>query len=441
MKTSFSVSCRIGFALVVAGSWPSGTNAQSGAVDATFNAETTIGETGFSVAVQPDYKVIAVGSFGVRRFLADGAIDPSFRSIPPGPSPWTGPGSGIGAVVLQPDGRILISGTFTNAVGEPLPAIVRLLPDGSIDPSFQLDSQATPVGMPLLQSDGKIVTAGVYYDSVRDDYGGLIRLQSDGSLDRSFDARGISASPPLALAPDGKIYFTSDRIARANTDGTLDDTFTAELGSYPPNTLVVQPDGKLLVGQYVEASYMRRLLPDGREDPDWIKPEISGGDAVIQSILLQPDGKILVGGNNVYDATIGRLNPDGAKDPTFDSRGDLYSYAVEDMALAPDGRIVVAGFRLDRPNITAAPGVWRLTNDPSLQPQLEIGLTANDGISLRLRGPVGATYRLEYREQLSGSAPGSWTSLTTVTLSGDSVTVQDPGWTKSTMRFYRGISL
>ncbi|HXJ59673.1 MAG TPA: hypothetical protein VNU68_23770 [Verrucomicrobiae bacterium] len=425
----------VGFVSVLA--WTLGLRAQSGSLDNTFNAIAVTGDHAFSVAGQPDGKVIAVGTFGVKRFLPDGSVDPSFQTIPPGPSPFTGPGSGIGDVAVQPDGQILVAGTFTNAAGTPLPAIFRLKADGSLDLSFNLAAHAYPTGRILLQPDGKIVTAGVYYDSVHGDYGGLIRLLTDGSLDPTFDSRGVSASPPLALAHDGKIYFVSDRISRANGDGSLDVTFAADPGPYAPVTLAVQPDDKLLIGQYVEASYMRRLLPDGTDDPEWIRPEISGGDAIIQAILVQPDGKILVGGNNVYDARIGRLNPDGSTDTTFDSRGDLYSYTVEDMAWAPDGKVLVAGYRLDRPLITSAPGVWRLNNDASLQPHLEINFTMNEGVTLRLLGQPSATYRLEYREQLAGA--GAWTPLTTLTLSDTSATWQDNGWATSASRFYRGV--
>jgi uncharacterized delta-60 repeat protein len=436
MKTPSSLIRWVGFISVL--TFSAGTfeiRAQSGSLDETFNATAITGEIGFSVAAQSDGKVIAVGTFGVNRFLRDGSIDSSFQGIPPGTSPYTGPGTGVGEVIVQPDGRILVAGTFTNAAGSSLPGIFRLNSDGTLDSSFNLSANALPAGRILLQPDGKIIATGNYLDTMSGEYGGLIRLLPDGSLDPSFDARAIVARAPIALAPDGKIYFVGDQISRANADGSLDVTFAVEVGPSYPSTLTVQPDGKLLVGEYVEAFYMRRLLPDGSEDPEWTKPQITGGDAVVQSILLQPDGKIVVGGNNVYDATIGRLNPDGTADPTFDSRGDLYSYQVNDMALAPDGRILVAGYRLDRPLITAAPGVWRLNNDPSLQPKLEIEVTMDAGVVLRLLGHVGARYRLEYREELPGT--GAWVPLTTLTLSSPVATFQDDGWKSSMARFYR----
>src|SRR6059036_1379085 len=118
MKTSWSLPPRLGFALpLLLGVWTTGLHAQPGSLDTGFNATSTMGplgifgQVGFSVAVQPDGKVIAAGTFGVMRFLPDGSVDPAFQSIPPGPGPYTGPGSGIGAVVLQPDGRSLVTGS------------------------------------------------------------------------------------------------------------------------------------------------------------------------------------------------------------------------------------------------------------------------------------------------------------------------------------------
>lgn len=231
MKTPQFFSRRIGLTLpLILAAWTSGLHAQPGSLDTGFNATSTIGQVGFfgqvgfSVAVQPDGKVIAAGTFGVMRFVTDGSVDPAFLSIPPGPAPYTGPGNGIGTVVLQPDGRILVSGSFTNAAGTPLPSIFRLNSNGSIDPSFNA-SPNYPGGRVLaLQPDGKVV-------------GGLFRLLPDGSADPDFDASWYNSSADfysLALAPDGKIYFgTFETFARVNPDGSRDESFNPELGIGP----------------------------------------------------------------------------------------------------------------------------------------------------------------------------------------------------------------
>lgn len=448
MKTSCFLPRRFSIALpLILGAWITGLHAQPGSLDTSFNATSTIGQVGFfgqvgfSVAAQPDGKVIAVGAFGVMRFLPDGSVDPAFQSIPPGPSPYVGPGTGIGKVVLQPDGRILVTGIFTNAAGRSLPTLFRLNADGSVDSSFNLDPRVTPSGNALiLQPDGKVLT-----DS--------IRLNADGSLDPSFDSSRAGNPPVVALAPDGRMYFVeSGGIGRLNSDGTRDGSFNPEPDPYSPSVIAVQRDGKLILGSYIDGSGppfrpVRRLLPDGTDDPDWTLPSMSGGDGVVHALLLQPDGKVLVSGNGLaligsnglYNENLGRLNPDGSVDTSFDIGYELHYYSVENMALAPDGKVVVAGMQLTRPDISLAPAIWRLNNDTGLQPQLAITFTMNEGITLRLSGQSGATYRLEYREQLPGT--GAWTSLTNLTLSGASATWQDTGLQNSRTRFYRAVSL
>lgn len=259
MKTSYFFSGRIVLTLsLILGAWTTGLHAQPGSLDTSFNATATTGGVGFSVAVQSDGKVIAVGTFGVMRFLPDGSVDPAFQSIPPGPSPFTGPGNGIGTVILQPDGRILVTGIFTNAAGMSLPILLRLNADGSIDPTFNLDARVNPNGRTLLmQADGKVLTSGYIKRGDEDYLVGLIRLRADGSVDPSFDSSGAMAGEPsvAALAPDGRIYFVdsvnSGGVGRLNSDGSRDFSFQPEPDPYPlPGAIVVQRDGKVIAGGY-----------------------------------------------------------------------------------------------------------------------------------------------------------------------------------------------
>jgi hypothetical protein len=187
---------------------------------------------------------------------------------------------------------------------------------------------------------------------------------------------------------------------------------------------------------------LQRLLPDGTEDPEWVPPAFNGGDHTVTALLLQPDGKVLVAGNNLEGingvgvANLGRLHPDGSLDTTFDSQPETHYYDIANLAFAPDGKIYAAGQHNVWPNLDSAPGVWRLYNDTSLQPQLDITFTVADGITLKLSGHAGARYQLEYREQ---GNTGIWNPLTTLTLSGPTATWQDAGWASAATRFYRAI--
>jgi uncharacterized delta-60 repeat protein len=450
MKTTRFLLCGLGFAWVMAhGAWTSVLHAQPGSLDVTFNALVTTGHWGYSVAVQPDGKVIAAGSFGVVRLLSDGSVDPAFQLLSSAVEPPLWAGRKVAAVALQPDGKVLVSGNFTNASGAPLPGVMRLNADGSIDPTFHLDSrvQFGERRLLALQPDGKAVLNG-YYSRGGGDSGSLVRLLPDGSLDPEWDARWYNTEIyALAVASDGRIYLgVYNGVTRVNPDGSLDESFNADLGSGPWGGLALQLDGKVVAGGYTDGDDfhpMRRLLDDSSSDPGWNAPNISGGDGVVYAILLQPDGRVLFGGNNVFTpdtyAALGRLKVDGTVDTTFDARSDLHFYNVEDIALAPDGKVVVAGYHLEWPDLPLSPGIWRLNNDSGMQPTLEITRSPAQGMTLGLRGPAGATFRLEYRETL-GSI-GSWTALTNLTLSGGSVTWTDTGWTNSTSRYYRAVSL
>ena len=110
--------------------------------------------------------------------------------------------------------------------------------------------------------------------------GALARLNNDGTLDADFSANvgsggsyqsevtsGVYESrysvTTVAPQPDGKILvggaFTSfngttiNRIARLNSDGTLDTAFITNTGTGANNDVIeiaIQPDGKIVVGGY-----------------------------------------------------------------------------------------------------------------------------------------------------------------------------------------------
>ncbi|MEP6900614.1 MAG: delta-60 repeat domain-containing protein, partial [Actinomycetota bacterium] len=139
--------------------------------------------------------------------------------------------------IVQPDGRILAAGSFSNVAGEPRAKVVRLNPNGSLDASFQNPAVTGPafnenVFTMALQPDGKILIGG-QFTSV----GGLprtylARLNTDGTPDTAFAPTLNNPVVTLDLETDGKIviggYFsvvngqTRTNLARLNADGSLD---------------------------------------------------------------------------------------------------------------------------------------------------------------------------------------------------------------------------
>jgi uncharacterized delta-60 repeat protein len=193
---------------------------------------------------------------GIDRLMSDGTRDTSFDA-------GTGAvfneyGSGVRTIALQPDGRILVAGLFTNFNGVPRHGLVRLETNGPVDLSFDPGSGAD-VGTIALQRDGRILITGSFADYNGIPRPGLARLLSNGAIDSSFDPGPIEPGgvAAMALQPNGRIVigggftnvqgFARAGLARLNPDGSLDQTFDPAPDRYVVNSLLLQPDGRILV--------------------------------------------------------------------------------------------------------------------------------------------------------------------------------------------------
>jgi uncharacterized delta-60 repeat protein len=288
-----------------------------GELDMAFNTISGVDATVTAIALQPDGKLLLVGFFtkfnGVNvnrivRLNIDGSIDASFNI-------GTGPNGFVSAVALQPDGKILIGGNFSSVNGIGRSLIARLNPDGSLDHSFNPGAgfYGTAVMSIAVQPDGKLIAGGVFSQFNGSSVGGIARLNPGGSLDADFNV-GIGANSQVfavALQRDGKIVvggnFTemngvaSRGIARLNVDGTLDPTFNTGAGvAGAMYAVAFQPDQKMLiVGAFssvdsIARSHVARLNPDGTLDPGFTPG--SGANSSAMSVVLQPDGKAVISG-------------------------------------------------------------------------------------------------------------------------------------------------
>jgi uncharacterized delta-60 repeat protein len=127
--------------------------------------------------------------------------------------------------------------------------------------------------------------------------------------------------------------------------------------------VAIQPDGKIvLAGDDIAHNYaVWRLLPDGSLDRsfsgDGRAIVDAGGEDYANAVAVAPDGKIVVAGVRrtglaIDDFAVVRLESDGDPDPTFNPagtrpgvkalEGDAYDRA-EEVVVQPDGKIVVAG--------------------------------------------------------------------------------------------------
>ena len=156
-----------------------------------------------------------------------------------------GPGRGQrNAVVLQPDGKIVVAGEIVP--DSPAMAVVRLRPDGSLDPSFAGDGRSavdfgTPAGSAFdvaLQPDGKLLVAGAAGDGPGNNDFAVARLQPNGLLDDTFGGGGkvrlqaaaSEAASAVLVQPDGKIVLTGNSAAGP---GQISDIALARLQGDP----------------------------------------------------------------------------------------------------------------------------------------------------------------------------------------------------------------
>lgn len=365
-------------------------NARSGIPDPTFNPGTGPNGTVYSVAVQPDGKVLLGGAFtsvngvalrSIARLNADGSVDSSFN-------PGTGPNGNVNSVVLQPDGKILIGGAFQTVNGTTLNGVARLNANGSVDNSFNSGSGVfgTVYGL-ALQPDGNILICGGFLEY--NFLSNIARLQSNGILDGGFSPGTDinNAVETLVLQPDGKIVIGGDfttvpgqsrnRIARLNSSGSGDDSFDPGVGtSSSVKSMALQADAKIVLGgpildavNHVMVDRVARLNVDGSVDSTFNPGTIQNYQ--VYNLLVQTDGKILLGGdflgvNRTAYSMVMRLNPNGSVDSSFSPGSSPNTDAVFAMAQQGDGKIIIGG-AFSSINGTGCHNIARLLNDPATQ--------------------------------------------------------------------------
>ena len=439
----------------------------NGTLDRAFNPGTG-GSSGGSIAamaLQSDGKIVAVGAFAdiggtrttnVARFNAEGAADTTFASSldADGPiaavlhrsdtAPVATQGNGLAwlnrdgslrtafapsvrltgtirAVVTQPDGRVLLGGSFTNPAGTTGNHLVRIAADGTLDTSFSPAPNAGVTAI-TLQPDGKILVAGSFSAIAGATRNFIARLNANGTLDTAFDPNASAQVNAIVLQADGKIVlggaFTTlqpngatattarNFLARVETTGALDTAYNPA-PSATVSALLLQPDGMIVAGGSFTSftpnaattatarNYLARIKTDGTLDT--FDPSASGA---ISALAAYFDGKIIVGGafnafspnsigNTNFRNYIARLNADGTVDSNFDpnTNGPVNAVAVESSgavvfggtftALQPNGAIeATARNRLARVDFS---GALDTTFNPDANGSVEVLALRADG--------------------------------------------------------------
>lgn len=340
------------------------------------------------IAVTGETDTSGERDMALARFTVAGQLDPAFAGgvgyVTRDPSP-----AGhdyIDDLIIQPDGKLLVGGTFDWQTG-----ILRYhengLPDtgfgsgGQVKHSFGHDQRT---GGLILLPNGQIHWYG------RGPYPGttdleLSRFDADGTLDGGFGAGGlaqVSGGPGLeqyhaGLAlPDGKLLIGGETggipltgtIFRLTAAGVPDPGFgtagkvnTAGFGSEDfIYDLALDDQGRIVAvgtGGATDDVTISRFLADGQPDPSFNgngRRQIDfGGFDSARGVVIQPNGKIVLAGytdaNGHNDMLITRLNSDGATDTSFGSNGaSIVDFAADDdeardLLLQPDGALVLVG--------------------------------------------------------------------------------------------------
>jgi uncharacterized delta-60 repeat protein len=340
-----------------------------GTLDTTFDPGAGTFNTIYSIAIEPNAKILAGGDFSVFNSVAknklvrlnsDGSIDASLTLS--STIRFT-----IKVILPKPNGKILIGGG-ANVNNTKVAGLTLINSDGSIDTNFNTGTgPSNDINTICVQSNGKILFGGLFTAFDGERINRIARFNADDTLDTSF-ASGTGADQiiyTVNLQSDNKIVISGDftsyngttrrRVARLNSDGSIDTSF--DPGTSANGTIldsIVQPDGKIIIAGIfstyagVSRSSIARVNVDGSLDTGFDPGTGAGGFFdTINSIALQSDGKIIIGGmftsfNGTNRGRVARLNADGSLDTGFDSSTGAPStvYAVQ---VQSDGKILIGG--------------------------------------------------------------------------------------------------
>lgn len=321
------------------------------------------------VDIQPgDQKIVATGgNTTIARKDSAGNPDASFGTAGLSVLSIPGAGGSSGGLVLQPDGKAVVSTSFPSSTGGLIGAY-RVNSNGSLDTTFgaggwnvlyprpNYGQVAAAIG---LQSSGQIVVGGHgvqysdYYldaamlgafksngalNSGKGGFGDVLQGKPAGSTMSKFG--GMSANfDSLVVQPDNKIVGV----------GTFSATRNTHFG------------GQLLVARYTDKGVIDRTF-NGSGYAVLTLPGIIETSTVgtgTNRVALQSDGKIVVASNawaldDELDMLVTRFNANGTLDTTFgggagyvrldvDGSASSTGESGECLVLQPDGKIVAGG--------------------------------------------------------------------------------------------------
>lgn len=415
---------------------PAGASAAAGDVDAAFGVGGTAisgtlpNMTGGSQELMalPDGKILAFGGvqffFGVpdiavARFNADGSPDTSFSGD--GLVTITLPGATYAAAVnggVQPSGKIIV--TAQGQYGSNFEfVVIRLNDNGTLDDTFDGESGTangivrqivSPVGPPLptdrawdsiVEPSGRIVMAGESASNVPMDFNlkiAMARFNSDGTLDDTFSGDGLSVLDP-GSSVDRSLSIAAHPLGGYVISGQAPRRFAG------PTSDVLALYRITDAGAF-DASFVGDAANQATSTPGVVIVEIGSETddlTAAWAVAVQSDGRILAGGwtRNGPTSTdfpfVARFLANGSFDTSFGVNGrSIFNFpndngSLNDIELDAAGRIYGAGVAYGAGPQTAA--LARLTPTGSVDTSYGTGGTvvpsdfgSTNGIALQPDG-------------------------------------------------------
>lgn len=389
--------------------------AAGGTLDTTFDVDgkVTTDFTGFvdeanAVAVQADGKILAAGlsrtstgdtDFGLTRYLSTGGLDASFSGDGKLTTNFFNGADEARAIVVQPDGNILVAGFVVGSTGSIDFGLARYRPDGSLDTTFGSGGKVTTNFFSgrdgayaiALQPNGQIVVAGTTGVGISGDFA-LARYNTNGGLDTLFGSAGkvtadfsggLDEARALVIQVDNTVVkivvagtasngLDNDfALARYNENGSLDITFDVDGkvvtdfgGADEAYALAQQQDGKLVVAglagplgasDFALARYNTDGSLDTTLDADGkLTTDFLGSPDAAYGVTIQSDFKIIAAGVasdsfGRQDFALVRYLADGGLDTGFGVSGkvrtNFFNFdEARAVALQSDSKIVAAGY-------------------------------------------------------------------------------------------------
>ena len=371
------------------------------------NYSGSIDTQGFDALIQSSGKIVVAGQsrdaagsqIALARFTSAGVLDSTF-----GTGGWTVVNFGFSTIYAlaaaeQSDGKIVVTGELDDGGQNPANSehfyVARFTSDGQVDKKFGkngitvidfgFDSQSLDVA---IAADGKIVIAGLVLKSGADWDWALARVDNKGKIDKLFGSNGIVETDfygfidfglAVAIQPDQKILVSGTAgtaasygamgLARYTVTGALDSSFgnggkvTTDFGTSNNdfgNDIVVQPDGKIVVGGTAQINspvfMFVRYNTDGTIDLSHLE-DLDGSTEAAFGLAIATNGRIILGGSVTLDPNLdfnlfGTSCFDGATG-SLDTSFGSFGWAITDLNLPTSG---ISKVRLQGDNKIVAVG-------------------------------------------------------------------------------------